>query len=113
MTDSKKVANYSPAQEAAILAAAPLNLEKAKEISAQIGKSYRSVISKAKQLGVPYEVKAAAKKRVGGVTKAALVEKLEARFGVSLDGLEKSTAKPLASMVAYFDAIEAAEEDGE
>lgn len=107
MTDSKKAANYSPEQEAIIKAAAPLNLEKAKEIAGQIDKTFRSVISKAKSMGVEYASQPAQKKRVGGSTKTAMVEKLEGFTNQKLEGLEKSTAIALANLVAYFDAVEA------
>jgi len=67
------MSNYSPEMVARIRAAAPLNLDKAKSLSAEFGAvSYRSVISKAQSLGVPYEkaVKPARKARDAEPTKA-------------------------------------------
>ena len=49
------MSNYTPAMVAAITAAAPLNLAKAKALAAEFGNvSYRSVISKAQSIGVEY-----------------------------------------------------------
>ena len=58
------MSNYTPAMVAAITAAAPLNLAKAKALAAEFGNvSYRSVISKAQSIGVEY-VKLSPVKRV-------------------------------------------------
>ena len=58
------MSNYTPAMVAAITAAAPLNLAKAKALAEQFGNvTYRSVISKAQSIGVEY-VKASPVKRV-------------------------------------------------
>lgn len=50
------MSNYTPAMVAAITAAAPLNLAKAKALAAEFGGivTYRSVISKAQSLGIEY-----------------------------------------------------------
>lgn len=57
------MSNYTSEMVARIQAAAPLNLEKARSLSADFGTvSYRSVISKAQSIGVPYEKKATAKR---------------------------------------------------
>ncbi len=49
------MSNYTPAMVAAINAAAPLNLAKAKALAEQFGNvTYRSVISKAQSIGVEY-----------------------------------------------------------
>ena len=53
--------------------AAPLNLEIAKDLAADFGLSHRSVISKAKHLGLEY-VKAAPKAKAVGITKADLAD---------------------------------------
>jgi len=54
------MSNYNPEMVARIRAVAPLNLDKAKSLSAEFGNvTYRSVISKAQSLGVPYEKQAA------------------------------------------------------
>ena len=46
------MSNYTPAMIAKLQAAAPLNLEIAKDLAADFGVSHRSVISKAKHLGL-------------------------------------------------------------
>jgi hypothetical protein len=68
------MSNYTPKMVAALEAAAPLNLEIAKDLAADFGVSHRSVISKAKHLGLEY-VKASPKARVAkGITKAELTD---------------------------------------
>lgn len=94
--------NYTPEMEATIREAAPLNMDKAKEIAAEIGKSYRSVIAKAKSLGVEYESKPKPQKRVGGMTKPQMVAAIAASLDVDadkLDGLEKATALALGTVL--------------
>ena len=57
------MSNYTPEMVAAITAAAPLNLAKAKALAEEFGSvTYRSVISKAQSIGVEY-VKLAPVKR--------------------------------------------------
>jgi hypothetical protein len=68
------MSNYTPKMVAALEAAAPLNLEIAKDLAADFGISHRSVISKAKSLGLEY-VKASPKARAAkGITKAELAD---------------------------------------
>ena len=45
--------------------AQPLNLEKAKALASDLGVTYRSIISKAKQMGFEYVAKAPAMKKEG------------------------------------------------
>ena len=49
---------YSASETAVIVAASPLTFEKAQAIALEINKSHRSVIAKAKSLGVEYIPKA-------------------------------------------------------
>ena len=67
---------YSEKMVATLRAAAPLDLAKAQALGAEFGVSYRSVISKAKQLGVEYikQAPAAKKAKVDGPTKAATLQ---------------------------------------
>lgn len=105
MSDS---VNYTPEMESVIIAAAPLNMEKAKVIGEKIGKSYRSVIAKAKSLGVDYEGKPKPQKRVGGMTKPQMVAAIAAAVGAdaaALEGLEKSTASSLANLLAACERV--------
>ena len=67
------MSNYTPAMIAKLQGAAPLNLEIAKDLAAEFGLSHRSVISKAKHLGLEY-VKAAPKAKAVGITKAELTD---------------------------------------
>ena len=67
------MSNYTPSMIAALEAAAPLTLEIAKDLAADFGVSHRSVISKAKHLGLEY-VKAAPKAKAVGITKAELTD---------------------------------------
>ena len=68
------MSNYTPKMVAALEAAAPLNLEIAKDLAADFGISHRSVISKAKSLGLEY-IKASPKAKIAkGITKAELTD---------------------------------------
>ena len=93
---------YSASETAAIVAASPLTYERALELASELGKTHRSVIAKAKQMGVDYVPKAKPAKRPKGVTKADLVSAISARLGVGLDGLE--TAK-MQTLETLLDAI--------
>ena len=85
------MSNYTPAMVAAIQAAAPLNLAKAKALATDFGLSHRSVISKAKSLEVEYvAVKRVAAKR-DSVTKADLLGAI--RKGLSLGDREGDLTK--------------------
>lgn len=94
-----KAVNYTPEQEAAIRAASPLDIDKAKALADQIGKSWRSVIAKAKSMDLPYQAKPAPAKRPKGLTKAELVSQIEIATGANLSGLEKATGQALARLL--------------
>ena len=99
MSDKEKAVNYSPEAIAAIKAAAPLDLAKAKAVAADIGKTYRSVIAKAKSLGLEYVSKPAPAKKPKAETKAEIVGDISTIFGgVSLDGLAKAPASVLNTL---------------
>ena len=77
------MSNYTPAMIAKLQGAAPLNLEIAKDLAADFGVSHRSVISKAKHLGLEY-VKASPKARVAkGITKAELTDAIRQAVGLA------------------------------
>jgi hypothetical protein len=102
MVTATPAVNYTSAMEAKIIAAAPLNLEKSKALAAEIGKSYRSVIAKAKSLGVDYEGKPKPAKRVTGQTKPQIVAAIAARVNLpadKLEGLEKAPALVLGALL--------------
>jgi hypothetical protein len=99
--DDKNMSNYTPEMVARIEAAAPLNLSVAKNLAADFGLSHRSVISKAKSLGVDYVKAAPAAKRATGASKADLVAAIQnATNADDLDGLEKATARALSNLLA-------------
>lgn len=98
-TNGVKTQNYTPEQEAAIRAASPLDIDKAKALAETIGKSWRSVIAKAKSMGMPYQAKPAAAKRPKGLTKVELVSQIETATGANLSGLEKATSQSLARLL--------------
>ena len=78
------MSNYTDAMVARIKAAAPINLAKAHELSAEFGGgafSYRSVISKAKHLGVEYTVSKAASKNTGP-NKAEICDAIRVALGL-------------------------------
>lgn len=105
MNDSVKVAvpNYSKDEIAAIIAASPLNKEKAEALGNSFTpkKSWRSIVSKASQIeGVVYESKPKPTKKVASVTKPELVKMISDQLrGIDLTGLEKATAKPLSDIL--------------
>jgi len=69
---------YTDAMVAKLHAAAPLDLAKAQALGGELGVSYRSVISKAKQLGIEYVAKAPAARQAKdtGPTKADILAEL-------------------------------------
>ena len=88
------MSNYTPQMVAAITAAAPLNLAKARELADTFGNvSYRSVISKAQSIGVEYvkAAPAARKPRDAGPTKAAYLAAI--RKGLALPEREGDLTK--------------------
>tara|TARA_R100001460_G_scaffold19506_3_gene40605 strand:- start:361 stop:660 length:300 start_codon:yes stop_codon:yes gene_type:complete len=95
------MSNYTPAMIAKLQAAAPLNLAKAKDLAADFGLSHRSVISKAKHLGVDYVATAKPTKKVRG-SKADTVNAIAKALDVdadSLDGLALAKASALNSLL--------------
>jgi hypothetical protein len=105
-----KTVNYSPEMVSQMEAQAPLNLEKAKALSSELGRSVRSIIAKAKREGIAYVSVKPVAKRVKGQTKAELVatiaEKLSKlttgsaiRDAADLEGLEKAPAVVLGKLL--------------
>lgn len=91
------MSNYTPSMIAALEAAAPLTLEIAKDLAADFGVSHRSVISKAKHLGLEY-VKASPKAKVAkGITKAELTDAI--RQAVALPDRSGDLTKAELSVV--------------
>ena len=79
---------YTDTQISKLRAAAPLNLEKAKTLAAEMGVSHRSIISKAKSLGLEYiKLAPAAKKaKADTVTKADLLARIRSKIETDREG---------------------------
>lgn len=88
----------------AIEDAQPLNLEKAKILAEKLGRSYRSVIAKAKSEGFEYVSAPAPAKKEKGLTKLQLVEMIADNTGLNLEGLEKAPASVLRTLVDYTES---------
>lgn len=96
----EKIANYSAEQVEAIVAGYKAG-EAVEVLAVKVGKSVRSVVAKLSREGV-YVAKAKAA-GAGKVTKADLIEKIAAKFGVEsekLDSLEKATKEALEILAA-------------
>ena len=94
------MSNYTPEMVAAITAAAPLNLTKAKALADQFGNvTYRSVISKAQSIGVEY-IKLAPRKRAAKADTPTKAEYLTAiRKALALSDREGDLTKAELSAV--------------
>ena len=96
------MSNYTPAMIAKLQGAAPLNLAKAKALASDFGNvSYRSVISKAKHLGLGYDVapKAAKKIRASKADTVAAIAKAVDMPVVDLDGLALAKGSALNNLL--------------
>lgn len=90
--------NYTEEMVATLTAAAPLNLEKAKALEETLGRSWRSIVAKAKSLGLEYEAAEKPAKKEAKETKAEIVAEIETACGIEegfFSGLEKATARAL------------------
>ena len=98
------MSNYTPEMVAAITAAAPLNLAKAKALAEEFGTvTYRSVISKAQSIGVEY-VKLSPVKRAAKADTPTKAEYLAAiRKGLALS--ERSGDLTKAELERVLEAI--------
>ena len=89
---------YTDQESAAVAAAAPLTFESAAALAEKLGKSTRSVIAKAKSLGVEYTPKAKPAPKGKGVTKADLVAKVASELGLPAEMLEGLKGATVASL---------------
>lgn len=105
MTDSTKVAvpNYSKAQEQILRDASPFDLAGAKVLAEQLGKSWQSIVSKAKHLELEYIPKPAPRKKAVQTTKAELVQIVQKRLDRNLEGLEKAPRLVLLLLINGLD----------
>ena len=96
------MSNYTPAMIAKLQDAAPLDLAKAKALASDFGNvSHRSVISKAKHLGLDYVVTAKAAKQIRS-SKADTVDAIAKAINVdadTLDGLQNAKASALDNLL--------------
>ena len=95
------MSNYTPAMIAKLQDAAPLDLAKAKDLAADFGLSHRSVISKAKHLGLGYIVapKAAKKIRASKADTVNAIAKAIAVDPADLDGLALAKGSALDALL--------------
>ena len=96
------MSNYTPAMIAKLQAAAPLDLAKAKALASDFGNvSYRSVISKAKHLGLGYDAtpKAAKKIRSSKADTVAAIAKAVDMPVDDLDGLALAKGSALNNLL--------------
>ena len=94
------MSNYTPAMIAKLQGAAPLNLAKAKDLAADFGLSHRSVISKAKHLGLAYTpaTKTAKVRASKADTVAAIAKGLDMPVD-DLDGLVNAKGSALDNLL--------------
>ena len=95
------MSNYTPAMIAKLQDAAPLDLAKAKDLAADFGLSHRSVISKAKHLGLGYIVAPKAAKKIRS-SKADTVDAIAKAIAVDpadLDGLALAKGSALDALL--------------
>ena len=95
------MSNYTPAMIAKLQDAAPLDLAKAKDLAANFGLSHRSVISKAKHLGLDYipAIKGAAKVRSSKADTVAAIAKAVDMPVDDLDGLALAKGAALNNLL--------------
>jgi hypothetical protein len=97
--------DYNKEMLAAMVEAAPLNLDTVKALIATdkafkgVSVSTQSIIAKAKAEGIEYIAKAPAAKRAKGATKTQLVDASAKKTNANLSGLEKATAQSLANLL--------------
>ena len=108
---AEKAKNYSAEQEAALIAASPVTFEQAHAFAEEFGKSVKSIVAKihslkAQDVDIEYIPKEKPVKRVGKVTKAELVAKIETALGDdaegTLAGLVKAPAADLHTLLLHL-----------
>ena len=96
---------YTPEMVEVMTASQPLNAEVCSELAHTFGRgiSQRSVIAKAKSLGLDYVVKAKPTRKKVAPTKMDIVRAIEKGLDAdqgSLDGLVKATAQSLDALLS-------------
>lgn len=95
---------YTDKMVSQIEAAQPLNLETAKKLASELNVSYRSIISKAKQMGFVYVAKAPAAKKdtLNKVTKADLVADIAKATNINFVALDKANTADLENLLTFL-----------
>ena len=99
-----KSVNYTPEMEQAIKAASPLNIVSARVLAEKLGRKPRSIIAKAKSMGLDYTVAKPTRKDGKPVVRkndlvSASEKGLDSGSG-SLVGLEKATRSALVVLLS-------------
>jgi hypothetical protein len=94
--------SYTDVETAAIVAASPLTFEGAEKLALELGKTQRSIIAKAKSLGVDYIPKAKPTKRAPGLRKADLIAQISEKTGEDFEGLSGATMQSLQKLVTLL-----------
>jgi len=87
-------------------ASQPLTLDACKTLASEFGLSYRSVISKAKQMKYEYIAKTATSSKVATVakeTKAEVVADIEAVTNINFVALDKANMADLCALREYLE----------
>ena len=92
------VPNYSPAQEAEMLAAGTIDNAKAFELAAKFGKDVRSVRAKAVRMGIYQKAAKVSKSGDPIERKEAIVADIAKIVGANMEGLEKAPKEALKAI---------------
>ena len=101
------MSDYTDNMVAAIRNASPLTFEMAQQLAntdafQRANKTHRSIIAKAKSLGIDYIPKAKPLKKAKGLTKSDLVNQIAVALGADsadFDGLDKATMSALNGLL--------------
>ena len=105
---SASAPNYTEADVQVIRDHAPLNKEIAEKVGALIGKSWRSVVAKAKREGIEYiAMQPEPKKGRDAPTKAQLAEQLRELTGFKLPQVDKASVRDLTELLTFAQSVTA------
>lgn len=94
--------NYTEEMVAIMREHAPLNKEKAEALEPVLGRSWRSIVSKARREGIEYQVQQAAPKRGRDApTKAQLAESLREITGFKLPSVDNASVAALTQLLTF------------
>lgn len=99
--------SYTDSMVSKIEAAQPLDLAIAKKLASDLGVSYRSVISKAKQMNFTYVAKAPAAKKdtLNKVTKNDLVLAITGYTKINFVALDKANMADLLALATHLESL--------